>query len=456
MKDLPVIFLEEMKTLLKDDFAKFEKTYEENKYLALRANTLKISKEMLKEKLNFLKESVPWNDEGYYFDINERPAKSPLYHAGLYYIQEPSAMAVIGLFDIKPGMKVLDLCAAPGGKSINIGSKLKGEGLLVTNDISSTRAKALLKNIELFGISNALIINENQEKISRNFPDFFDRIVVDAPCSGEGMFRKDEDLIKSWEKTRCECPDIQIDLLEKSAKMLKSGGRIIYSTCTFSRSENEDIINLFLQKHSNFSLVNISKNYGLVGGFNMEASARLFPHNLKGEGHFLCIIEKEGKNIPLNKEPNNKKTSKNKSEGYISRKNLPKEYLDFEKENLNIVLEGDFKFENNRIYKEIFTDDLEKGFKILRNGIFVGEVKGKNFVPSQQFIMNLKSSDFKKVIDFENDSSEIIKYLKGETLNIHGHEDGFYGVSVCGFLVGYGKASNEKLKNGYNKNWRML
>ena len=454
MKNLPQKFLDEMKVLFKQDYDKFINTYNNPSYYGLRANTLKISKLELKAIADFIGEEIPWSQDGFYYDINQRPAKSPLYHAGLYYIQEPSAMAVVNNIEIKPGMKVLDICAAPGGKTINIASKLKGEGLLVSNDINNQRTKAILKNIELYGVSNALITNENHHVLEKVFPEFFDRIILDAPCSGEGMFRKDEDLIKSWERSVIETIPVQKELLDSCALMLRPGGIMIYSTCTFNEDENEKQILDFLSRNNNFECIEIPKCNGLISRDILPQSARLLPHKLNGEGHFLCLLRKAYKDNS-SPESNSVQNAEPITKFHFLRDKLPYQYLNFEKENLNIKLDGSFIISDNKLYKEVYTEKLIKGFKVIRNGLFVGEIKKEQFIPSQAFIMTLSKSDFKKYLDFDKNDSHIIKYLKGETIFVDNKEDGFYAVGVNGYPLGYGKLQNGKLKNGYNKNWRM-
>lgn len=453
MKNMPNDFLNDMKNIFKEEFDKFLDTYNSQNYSGLRANTLKISKSELKAIADFIGEDIPWSQDGFYYETNHKPAKSPLYHAGLYYIQEPSAMSVINNIDIEPGMKVLDICAAPGGKTINVAAKLENNGLLVTNDINHQRTKAILKNIELYGIQNALITNENHQNLEKMFPEFFDRIILDAPCSGEGMFRKDNDLIKSWQRSKKETIPVQKELLEACANMLKPNGLMIYSTCTFNEEENENQILDFLTRNPVFVCIDIPKKNGFVSRDKLPKSARLLPHNLKGEGHFLCLMKKKSNTDVEHKYPLNNQLQK--KESYFERNELPIEYLEFEKQNLNIQLNGSFVVSENKLYKEIFTNKFQKGFKVVRNGLYIGEIKNKQFIPSQAFIMTLYKSDFKNYIDFDQSNPQVIKYLKGETIFIENRADGFWGIGVNGYTLGYGKLQNEKLKNGYNKNWRM-
>ena len=247
---LPKDFLDKMKTLLNEEYDAFIASYEQEKSLGLRLNTLKTSMTQFEGLNPFHLKSIPWVKEGYFYQQAERPGKHPYHEAGVYYIQEPSAMSVGTFVEAVPGEKVLDLCAAPGGKSTHVASQLQQEGLLITNEIYPQRAKILSQNIERMGIKNAIVLNESPQKLAKHFPVYFDRIVVDAPCSGEGMFRKDEVAQEEWSLENVEiCANRQQDILEEAAKMLKPGGRIVYSTCTFAPEENEQAIAKFIKNH---------------------------------------------------------------------------------------------------------------------------------------------------------------------------------------------------------------
>lgn len=328
---LPPLFESRMQQWLGSEYEKFVASYDRPRHAGIRVNTLKIDPEAFRSVSPFGLKPIPWCETGFYVDENERPGKHPYYHAGLYYIQEPSAMEPAEALRPEPGDRVLDLCAAPGGKSTQIAAKLRGKGVLVTNDISAERTKALAKNIEMSGVRNAVVLNETPERIAEKFPAYFDKILIDAPCSGEGMFRKDPDAVRQWEKHSVEvCTVMQRDILDTVASMLAPGGRIVYSTCTFSPEENEAMIALFLARHPDFVVgelphsplfapgrpewaAELVESGGGLSPLLHEAAhdgepllsrpealaqtaraARIWPHLAEGEGHFVCVLEHTG------------------------------------------------------------------------------------------------------------------------------------------------------------------
>ncbi|WP_342555325.1 RsmB/NOP family class I SAM-dependent RNA methyltransferase [Paenibacillus sp. FSL R7-0652] len=309
---LPLGFAERMQCLLGEEFESFMKSYEQSPHAGLRVNTLKISKEQFEDIAPFELRPIAWCETGFYVSHGVKPGLHPYYHAGLYYIQEPSAMAPVEQLKVQPGDRVLDLCAAPGGKSTQIAAKLQGRGVLVTNDIHAERTKALAKNVELYGVRNAVVLNESPGRIADAFPHYFDKILIDAPCSGEGMFRKDEDMVKSWEHHSVEkCVLMQRDILETAARLLAPGGTIVYSTCTFAPEENEAMIAEFLKMNRDFAVVHIPNTAGFAAGRpewvrkmlpikaaeteevldQTRGTARLWPHKLEGEGHYVAVLK---------------------------------------------------------------------------------------------------------------------------------------------------------------------
>ena len=289
---LPQAFLHRMEDMLGDDFEPFLAAYEQPRTYGLRVNTAKISCEEFEQIVPFEVKKIPWVSNGYFYNEDVRPSRCALYQAGLYYLQEPSAMTPASRISVEPGEYVLDMCAAPGGKATAVGSALKGEGLLVANDISTTRARALLRNLELFGIPNLFVANEKPEKMVNNFPEFFHKIILDAPCSGEGMFRKEEALARDWTPEKSEeLSRIQKQLCLNAADMLQPGGQMLYSTCTFAPCEDEQIISWLLRERPELSLISMEGYEGFStgnpewgdGNPQLKKCVRIFPHKMQGD-----------------------------------------------------------------------------------------------------------------------------------------------------------------------------
>ncbi|HHV28842.1 RsmF rRNA methyltransferase first C-terminal domain-containing protein [Acetivibrio mesophilus] len=454
---LPEEFLRKMEGLFDaDEYEEFLKSYDMPRYYGLRVNTLKVGIEEFKKISPFELEPIPWTKDGFYYREGDNPGKHPYYHAGLYYIQEPSAMLPGAVMNAEGGDYVLDLCAAPGGKTVQMAAGMKGKGLLVANDINADRVKALVKNIELCGITNAIVTNESPDKLARKLSGFFDRILVDAPCSGEGMFRKDEDAAKSWGKFKCDkCCTMQREILDSVDEMLKPGGYIVYSTCTFSPEENEGMISGFLEKHKNYDVLEIPKAYGIDNGRpewwdnNRELlkTARLWPHKVKGEGHFVALLRKKG-----DRTTNEIGIVKNKDSNVNK---LMEPFYKFAEENLNINIDGFFTVKGNNLYcLPVEPPDLS-GIKVAKFGWYLGEILKGRFEPSHSFALSLKKEDIKKTVNLGADSIDVLKYLKGETLMLEGNP-GYTGVLVDGYTLGWAKQTGDMLKNLYPKGWRKM
>lgn len=446
---LPEKYKEAMKELLKEEYDKYIECFDEPRLYGLRVNTSKISVEEFERICPFEIKKVPWISNGFYYNEADKPGKHPYYFAGLYYLQEPSAMTPAYVLPVTEGEKVLDLCAAPGGKSTELGAKLNGTGLLVSNDISASRAKALLKNIEVFGIGNVIITCEYPDRLAERFPEFFDKILVDAPCSGEGMFRKDNKLIKNWEQEGPEFfAPIQKGILSAAAKMLKDGGYILYSTCTFSKMEDEDNINEFLQNHPDFGLERIYDYEGFVRAYGMEEAIRLFPHHLKGEGHFVALLRKAGT------------LAENITYTLSNRKKVPEDIADFLKEYNKTIDTDRMEIVNEKVYILPAQADNLKGIRTLRTGLLLGELKKNRFEPSQAFAMTIKPEDYSTVANLPLNDVNVIKYLKGETIEVFKEQlrGSAKNVLVCvdGFPLGWGRLSNTTIKNKYLPGWRWM
>lgn len=481
---LPQEFKERMKLMLGEEYPAFEASYEKEKYQALRLNPLKAEREHFLANTVFHLAPVPWERNGFYYQAEDTPGKHPYHEAGVYYIQEPSAMAPVPFLDIMPGDRVLDLCAAPGGKSTQIGVALKGEGLLVCNEIHPARAKILSENVERMGIRNAIVTNESPEKLRSIFAGYFDKILVDAPCSGEGMFRKNEDAKEEWSPENVElCAGRQDDILDCAADMLRPGGRLVYSTCTFAPRENEGSIARFLSRREDFRLLQMPMPEGFSKGepgwadvFGMvnearhpeeekgsefggeEASKeltvlselshtmRIWPHKVNGEGHFLAVLEKEGileHTLPL---------SRYGLEKGISDKEI-KDYLDFAKETLINPQEGVYLKFGDQLYVGPDGMPALKGLKVLRPGLHLGTLKKNRFEPSHALALALCPKEVFRSHELTVEDGSAAAFIGGQTFPVEG-EKGWYLITVDGYSLGWGKAAGGMMKNHYPKGLR--
>lgn len=477
--NIPMEFLNRMRELLtKNEYQEFLDSFNMPRYYGLRINTLKISVEDFLKISPFKLSPIPWTKDGFYYEEGEFPGKHPYYHAGLYYIQEPSAMLPGAILDAKPGEKILDLCAAPGGKAVQIAAGMKGQGLLVANDISNDRVKGLVKNIELYGIKNAIVTNDTPAKLSENFQNYFDKILIDAPCSGEGMLRKDEEAAKGMKNfTTDKCTLMQWEILKNIDSMLKVGGNLLYSTCTFSPEEDEKMISRFLTEYNNYELVEIPKNAGIEGGRpewadgNKELlkTARLWPHKLKGEGHFVALLRKKASIGQVNGVSQVRESKGVLPELGVTQlnQNFPsvgsqqpeagwQEALNkFQIDSLKIGVQGYFYIKGSSIYNLPVPYPNLKGIKLAKFGWYLGEFMHDKFEPSHSLIISLKAEDIKNVISFYADSKEVNSYLKGETLMFES-EKGFIGICVNGYTLGWVKQTGDFVKNMYPKGWRKM
>ncbi|NCC44524.1 MAG: SAM-dependent methyltransferase [Clostridia bacterium] len=370
------------------------------------------------------------------------------YYAGLYYLQEPSAMTPADRLAPVPGDFVLDLCAAPGGKATELGARLQGEGILVANDISNSRAKALLKNLELMGIPNIYVTSEEPEKLVSQLPEFFDKILVDAPCSGEGMFRKDPKMISYWESQGPEYYSlIQQKLICQAADMLRPGGRLLYSTCTFSELENEGTINWLLKNRPEMHLVSCPFYEGFSSGYGgYSECVRIFPHKMAGEGHFMALLEKDGS-----------ASKRKEGSGYSCKIPAPaQEFLDGCSSS-DIWKDKVFYLQEDRLYALGKSDLMPKKLRYLRTGLFLGTCRKNRFEPSQALAMALQMDQYQSSLSFSRDDERVLRYLKEETLDVsdkNAKKNGWQLIGVDGYPLGWGKLSGGSLKNKYYAGWR--
>lgn len=464
-KDLPKSYVDAMKELLEEDYDAYIKSLDEKPYVGIRTNLLKLTEEKLKEILDRDFKEIPWVKEGFYFEeekgVLTTPSlsniekiksisKNPYYFAGLYYIQEPSAMTPAMVAGIKPGDKVLDLCAAPGGKSTQAAAYLQGEGLLVSNDFSASRVKALQKNIEVSGIDNVLITNEDPKNLSKVYIEYFDKIIVDAPCSGEGMFRRDSAVFRAYLGRGPEFfTGLQVSIMNEAAKMLRPGGTLVYSTCTYSKIEDEGSLSEFLENHPDFKIDKINADFGFEESKILPGTIRLFPHKIKGEGHFVARLKKDER--ALEKDENKTKDKKKRKS-----LKLPEELLEFLGK-----IKRDWDYERifiNKDYAYYLPKDalIDKSLHYIRTGLLLGEIKKNRFEPFQALAMNIKFDEWENPLNLSATDERVIKYLKGETIEADDEYMGIRLVCVDGFSLGFVKQNKKSCKNKYYQGWRWM
>lgn len=459
MEQLPSAFLTRMKDMLGEEYPAFLNSYDSPRKFGLRVNTLKLSSQEFAEIAPFQLTPIPWVSNGFFYGKEDRPSRHPFYPAGLYYLQEPSAMTPASRLDITPGEYVLDLCAAPGGKATELAARLQGKGLLVANEISASRAKALLRNLELSGVTNALVTNETPKRLAGYFREFFHKILVDAPCSGEGMFRKDPDVAKTWDEERPPYfGKLQQEIIQQAISMLKPGGLLMYSTCTFSPDENEGLISYVLEQFPEMELLDMEDYPGFTpgnprwgnGDTRLLKTRRIFPHHMDGEGHFLALLKKKGtlESAPFTQIPCAlKKEEKKLVEEFFASLSIPVDWNGIEAR-------------NGFVYRlpSASTGSL-KGLKFLRYGLFLGELKKNRFEPSQSLAMALKDVPQTSKISLNPQDSRLTAYLRGETFSLEEGEcsspKGWKLICAEGFPVGWGKVVGNTVKNKYPSGWRQ-
>lgn len=452
MKALPVDFENRMKNLLGDEFSSYKASLEEEPVRSLRVNTNKISLEDFNKINIFNTEKIPYSPTGFYFDY-EKIGNHPYHHAGMIYVQEPGAMAPAECLTISEDWLCLDMCSAPGGKSTQLRNKLGENGILVSNEIIPSRCKILTSNVERLGLKNVITTCMDSERIARLYPKTFDFIMVDAPCSGEGMFRKEQIAIDEWSKENVEkCATRQKEILENASKCLKNGGYIVYATCTFSLEENEMLIDEFLSNHPEFELLRVNEEVekNTSDGIffdgckceNITFTRRVYPHKNKGEGQFMALLH--------NTDPEaQSEFSKNSKSSNVKIDKTVFEFLDgvlttYDKacvkmnNDTPIYFNGDFDTSKATVYMK---------------GVTIGEIKKNYIQPHHQFFMAMDES-FKRKIELDCESDEIKKYLHGEEFDTT-CENGWAVVTVNGCSLGGVKVVNGRAKNHYPKGLRL-
>lgn len=479
-----------MKQMLGEEYEDFLQSFEQEQYRSLRINPLKGTKEQYDGTTVFagksvLTEQVAWAPDGYYYEEWLKPGRHPFHEAGVYYIQEASAMLPAAVCasatpdygkatdeGVDTGQeqcekshndgqffeeeRILDLCAAPGGKSTQMAAAMRGRGILFSNEIHPARAKILSENIERMGISNAIVLNHEPQQLAERFPAYFHRILVDAPCSGEGMFRKNEEAVSQWSEENVRmCSERQEEILEAAYRMLMQGGILVYSTCTFAPDEDEQMISRFLRAHEDMKLLLIPLKDGMQHGrsygqpevvADIGKTVRLWPHKLKGEGHYTALLQKTGEAIrPVVRQ---------------EKCRLPKEQLkifeEFEAQTLyphwrsGMEAYQYLQFGDRLYLSPPQMPDL-KGLKVLRPGLHLGTFKKNRFEPSHALALHLKKEDVKESIELS--AEDAVKYMQGYTFPAENRK-GWCLATVEGYSLGFGKAAGGILKNHYPKGLR--
>lgn len=473
LPSLPSPFLSRMESMLGPEFPAFLASYQKPRKQGLRVNTRKTTPEAFLRIFPFPLEPIPWVKNGFSYAPGLLPAQHPLYRCGLYYLQEPTAMAPAALLPIQPGDRVLDLCAAPGGKATELGCRLGGQGLLVANDASSARAKALLRNLELFGIPNVFVTNETPGRLAHAFPGFFHKILIDAPCSGEGMFRKEPAAVRNWTPGKPDaCAKIQREILKQAIRMLSPGGLLMYSTCTFSAVENEGVVSHVLEQYPDIDLAQLPSIPGFSPGIprwgngdpRLLRCLRAWPHHCMGEGHFLALFQKSG--ATRDGQSGQISLPRAKKKGKVPH---PQKFSPETRHLLEDFLQGiygtlppawDWNLVEIRADKAyLLPSGLPpvKGFHFLRNGLFLGEVKKGRFEPSQP--LALAYPDMPAVrLGLSSQDARVTAYLRGESISVSPREStspsGWMPLCADGFPLGWGKLVNGVFKNKYPTGWR--
>lgn len=427
---LPEAFLQRMEAQLGSEYPAFLESLERPRAVALRFNPMKGERPVLP----FVGAPVPWEPEGFYYDPETRPGLHVYHEAGVYYLQEASAMAPVALLDPKPGERVCDLCAAPGGKTTQIAGRMLGRGFLVCNEINPKRAKILSRNIERMGVANALVTNEHPQTLASRFPGFFDRVLVDAPCSGEGMFRKEEAAVTDWSQETVQmCARRQREILDSAARLVRPGGRLVYSTCTFAPEEDEETVAAFLEAHPEFTPEPVEAPWFVPGE---NASYRMWPHKLLGEGHFAAVLRKtQGESGEVPACPGEK---------------CPKTWESFAKE-LDITLPDGkaVSFGQSLYWAPMELPELNR-LKVLRPGLELGTERKGRFEPAHALALWLKTCAVAE--SFPPESPEMKAYLHGDV--VPSGKKGWCLVQAGGYAIGWGKGDGSVLKNHYPKGLR--
>ena len=454
--NLPAAFIDQMKRLLGEEgFLRYLDSLNQPVTKALRINLLRCPDGMPPCEIKGLGEDVPWAKGAYFVEGDARPGLSPLHEGGLYYLQEPSALSSASVLDAKPGERVLDLCAAPGGKSTQLAAQMQGEGLIVCNEPIPSRAQILSRNIERMGVKNSVVTCAYPAQLAPHFPAFFDKIMVDAPCSGEGMFRRQIEARDEWQENSPRgCADRQMEILEEAAKMLAPGGRMVYSTCTFNDTENEGVLGRFLAIHPEFSLV----PFALPGLPEAKKGyLHLYPHEIRGEGHFISLLEKSTDAVvSVENQAAAKKNDRRRAKQEPQRSTKGKQS---EKLQIPDVFAPGMSLERLYLAGDALWAlpegiDMERlsGLRVLRTGLLIAHSEGRRFEPDHALAMALKPQEAARWVEL--DEAQALLYQAGEALDLGDLPGGYTLLCHRGVPLGWGKQAGGVMKNHYPKGLR--
>ena len=456
MNQLPTAYIDQMKRLLGEaGFFAYEQSLSQPVTRALRVNLLTCPDGVPPCDIEGLGDPVPWAKGCYFVEEGARPGLSPLHEGGLYYLQEPSALSAVSALDPRPGERVLDLCAAPGGKSTQIAALMQGKGLLVCNEPVPSRAQILSRNIERMGVKNAVVTSAMPDQLAPRFPAYFDRILVDAPCSGEGMFRRQVEARDEWsENSPRGCADRQMEILEEAALMLAPGGHLVYSTCTFNDTENEGVLRRFLKIHPEFSLQPIALP-GLPGG--EKGYIHLYPHEICGEGHFISLLHKD-ENAPAAEDPYAREDAAKRSKPARTKAGKGKTgAADIPLPDVFApgAVPGRLHAAGGSLWA--LPDGLDTvsrldGLRVLRTGLLLAHIEGKRTEPDHALAMAMRPLEAARTAELTE--TQALAYQAGEALNLGDLPGGYTLLTLRGVSLGFGKQAGGVMKNHYPKGLR--
>ncbi len=445
MTILPEAFVSEMKEILKSDYPLYEESINKDAYRGISVNRLKAEPQELIHMLPFQVSKSPFYRDGYYINTDESGiGKLPLHHAGAFYVQEPSASSAVSLLDVQEGDRVLDLCAAPGGKSAQIASCLNRTGLLWSNEVVKNRAQILLSNFERMGIPNGVVSSCYPDVLCKRLEGAFDKVLVDAPCSGEGMFRKNPEAVGEWSREHVlSCAERQLSILNSAAMAVRDGGILVYSTCTFSYEENEGVVSRFLSEHPEFEMCDISEPFGRKT--QLPCAVRITPIE-GGEGHFAAKLRRRGEALRGSFFISGKAQSVKDSRMTIAKKELSDIFKD--------IPEGRYEIAGDKLY--IMPEEIPElgGLNVIRAGVLAGEFRKNRFEPAHSLFMSSPPDSFRRVLDLCDADSRVYDFLHGMETDCE-TENGYTAVLYSGIVMGFGKCSDHRLKNKYPKGLRI-